>query len=74
MKGPAMPSVSADRCRSFPPHPRDRQLLPVSRQEIPAKMLKNNEKNSPEILDGPVQDLEAAWHLRHRRCGLEMKG
>jgi hypothetical protein len=49
-----------------------RHLLPGHRQNIPPKLLKNNENNAPDLFARGVQALEAVWNVNLRRCGLEI--
>jgi hypothetical protein len=51
-----------------------RQSLPIARQKIPDKILKNNKKAAPGIFAPRVQRLEAVWNMRRRHCGLEIAG
>ncbi|WP_315835684.1 hypothetical protein [Bradyrhizobium prioriisuperbiae] len=49
-----------------------RHVLPPGRQKTPPKLLKNKKKYSPEFFGRCVEPSEAAWDVRHRRCGLEI--
>jgi hypothetical protein len=51
---------------------RARHFLPGDRQNIPPKLLKNNENSPPDFFARRVQRLEAAWEKNLRRCGLEI--
>jgi len=55
----------------MPEHPAGRHFLPVARQKIPPKILKDNKKTSPEFPGRVVQRLEAVWglHLWALRVG-----
>jgi hypothetical protein len=50
---------------------RARHLLPGDRQNLPPKLLKNNENSAPDFIARRVQGPEAVWEENLRRCGLE---